>query len=54
MPIQGSCNLPAMCLQARGLKFFKNCHSVELNKIVETTMSVNLYDDLTAEAARKG
>ena len=39
-----SCDLPAMCLRATILRFFKTCHSVELNKIVEATMPVNLYD----------
>ena len=33
-----------MCLQATGLRFFQICHCVELNKIVEAMMPVNLYD----------
>ena len=34
--------LPMMCLRA-GLRFFKICHSAELNKIVEAKMPVNQY-----------
>ena len=37
--------LPAMYLRAMGLQFFRICHSAKLNKIVEATMPVNLYDD---------
>ena len=29
----------------RAYDFFKFCHCAELNKIVEATMPVNLYDD---------
>ena len=29
----------------RAYDFFRNCHCAELNKIVEATMPVNLYDD---------
>ena len=45
MPVRGLCNLPAMCLGAMGLRFFKICHSAELNKMVEATIPVNPYDD---------
>ena len=41
---RGSCNLPAMCLVI--------FHSLELNKIVEATMCVNLYDDCTVSLQR--
>ena len=33
------------CDVSTGSRFFKICHSVELNKIVEVMMQVNLYDD---------
>ena len=36
-----------MCLRATGLRFFKTCHSAELNKIVEAKMDVNPYHDCT-------
>ena len=42
--IRGSCDLPAMCLIATGLQFFKICHSAELNKIVGATMPMDLYN----------
>ena len=45
IPVRGSCDLLAMFLWATGLRFFKMCHSAELNKIVQATMSVNPYDD---------
>ena len=35
----------AMCLRTKGLRFFKICHSAELNKNLEAMMPVNLYDD---------
>ena len=41
MPAWGQCDLPAMCLRATGLRFFKICHSAKLNHIVEATMPVN-------------
>ena len=42
----GSCDQPAMCLWATGLRFiFFFFHNAELNKIVEAMMPVNLYDD---------
>ena len=43
--VPGSSDLPAMCLRATGLPFFKLRHNAELNKIVEATMPVNPYDD---------
>ena len=45
MPVRGSYDVTAMCLRATGLQFFQICHCAELNKIVETTMPVNPYDD---------
>ena len=45
MPVRGSYDVTAMCLQATGLRFFQVCHCAELNKIVDATMPVNLYDD---------
>ena len=45
VPLQVSCDLPAMCLQATILRFFKTFHSAELNKFVEATMPMNPYDD---------
>ena len=45
MPVRGSYDVTAMCLQATGLRFFQICHCAELNKIVEATMPVNPYDD---------
>ena len=45
VPIRGSYDLTAMCLRATGLGFFLICHCAELNKIVESTMPVNQYDD---------
>ena len=45
VPVRGSCDQPAMYLQATSLRFFKICHSAELRKIVEATMSVNPYDN---------
>ena len=33
------------CDVSMGLRFFQICHCVELNKIVEATMPVNLYID---------
>ena len=49
--------LRSTCDLSTGLRFFKSCHSAELNKIVEATMPVNPYDDpqgLPAVATRKG
>ena len=43
--VQASYDVTAMCLRAMGLRFFQICHCVELNKIVEATMPVNLYHD---------
>ena len=43
--VRGSYDVTAMCLRATGLRFFQICHCAELNKIVEATMPVNLYDD---------
>ena len=34
-----------MYLRATGLRFFKICHRVDLNKIVEAAMPMNPYDD---------
>ena len=45
MPVWGSYDVTAMCLRATGLRFFQICHYVEINKIVETTIPVNPYDD---------
>ena len=45
MPVQGSFDVIAMCVRATGLRFLQICHCAELNKIVEATMPVNLYDD---------
>ena len=33
------------CDVSTGLRFFKICHSAELNKVVEAKMPVNPYDD---------
>ena len=41
----GLCDLPAICLQATGLRFFKICHSAEVNKIVDARTPVNPYTD---------
>ena len=45
VPVRGSYDVTAMCLQATGLRFFQICHCVELNKIMEATMPINRYDD---------
>ena len=45
VPVPGPYDVIAMCLRARGLRFFQICHCAELNKIVEATMPVNSYDD---------
>ena len=45
MPVRGSYHATAMCLWAKGLRFFQICHCAEVNKIVEATMPVNPYDD---------
>ena len=37
--------VPSTCNVSTGLRFFKICQSAELNKIVEATMPMNLYDD---------
>ena len=37
--------LPVMSLWATGLQFFKICHFVELNKIIEATAPMNPYDN---------
>ena len=38
--------MPLRCVYGlRAYDFFQICHCVELNKIVEATMPVNLYDD---------
>ena len=52
MPIQGSNDVTAKCLRAKGLRFFQICHCAELNKIVEATMPVNPYDDRKASLRR--
>ena len=44
VPIQVSYNVTVMCRRATGLRLFQFCHCAELNKIVEATMPVNLYD----------
>ena len=33
-----------MCLRATGFQVFKIYHGAELNKIIEATLSVNLYN----------
>ena len=43
VPVRGSYDVTAMCLRA--YDFFQIRHCAELNKIVEATMPVNLYDD---------
>ena len=45
MPVRGSYDVTAMCLQATGLRFFQICQCAELIKIAEATMPVNPYDD---------
>ena len=45
VPVRGSYDVTVTCLRATGLRFFQTCHCAELNKIVEATMPVNLYDD---------
>ena len=45
VPVRGSYDVTAMCLQATGLRFFQICHCLELNKIIEATMPINRYDD---------
>ena len=45
VPVRRSYDVTAMCLRARGLRFFQICHCAELNRIVEATMPVNPYDD---------
>ena len=45
VPVRELYDVTATCLRATGLRFFQTCHCAELNKIVEATMPVNLYDD---------
>ena len=45
VPVWGSYDVTAMCLRRTGLQFFRICHCVELNIIVEATMPINPYDD---------
>ena len=52
MPVRGSYDVTAMCLQATGLRFFQICHCAELYKIVEATMPINLYNDLKVSPRR--
>ena len=52
MPVRGSYDVTAICLQATGLRFFQICHCAELNKIVEATMPVNPYDDCKVSLRR--
>ena len=44
VPVRVLCDLPVMCLRATILQFFKT-YSAELNKIIEATMPMDLYDD---------
>ena len=37
--------MQSTCDVSTGLRFFKICHSAELNKIVEAMMPVNPYND---------
>ena len=37
--------MPSTCNVSTGLQFFKICHGVELNKIVEAMIQVSSYDD---------
>ena len=53
VPVRGSYDVTAMCLRATGLRFFQICHCAELNKIVEATMPVNLYDDRKVSLRRR-
>ena len=45
VPVRGSYDITAICLRVTGLRIFQIRHCAELNKIVETTMPVNPYDD---------
>ena len=53
MPVRVRAMLPVMCLRATGLGFFLICHSVKCNKIIETTMPVDLYDDRKVSLPRR-
>ena len=44
VPVWVLCDLPAMCVHATGLRFFKIVHCAEFNKIVEAMMPGNPYD----------
>ena len=52
MSVRGSCDLSAMTLWPTSLRFFKICHSEELSKIMEATMSLNPYHDRTVSLRR--
>ena len=45
VPILGSYDFSAMFLRATGLQFFQICPCAGLNKVIEVTMLINLYDD---------
>ena len=44
VPVRVSYDFTAMCLRAKGLRFFQICHCAGLNKIIQATMPVNPYD----------
>ena len=52
VPIRGSYDFSAMFLRATGLRFFQICTCAGLNKVVEVTMLINLYDDCKAPLRR--
>ena len=52
LPVLGSYDVNALCLQATGLQIFQICHCTELNKIVEATMPVDPYDDCKVSLRR--
>ena len=43
---------PMMCVCTSSLRFFKKCHSAELNKFVQALMRVNPYNNHTASLLR--
>ena len=45
--------LPRCVFELRAYDFFKICHCAELNKIVESTMPENLYDDCKVSLRRR-
>ena len=45
MPLRGSYDVTAMCLRARGLRFFSNLSLCGVKQSVEATMPENPYND---------